>query len=187
MSTWNGQYLNRIANETNFAPAEAQVFIRWKKAKTSRGDNGLFIEQSSRMSEILMIDGGTVVDSVADVPDDFRYAVLLNETLFLAPPNPFDLGPTWLINHSCDPTIKRIGGLVYVARKDLHPEMELTLDYASLIAGVPGWEMPCSCGSAICREKITSDDWRDPEIAAALWPEWLPHIQKKILETGILG
>lgn len=133
---------------------------------------------------VVIREGGILVTSVEDVPENMRYSVLIDENLFLAPSHypPKETG--WYINHSCDPSLKRIGGLIYVAGRDIKQNEELTVDYAPLIAGVTDWEMICECGSEKCRKKIKSSDWRDQSIAKSLYIEWLPFIQRKINELG---
>ena len=85
------------------------------------------------------------------------------------------------MNHSCASNVARLGGLVFVAKTKIEIGEQLTVDYAPLISGVPGWTMDCVCDAITCRRLISGDDWNNRELAKALWPEWLPFIQKRIL------
>lgn len=64
-------------------------------------------------------------------------------------------------NHSCDPSIWHAGAYTLVARRDLTPDTELTVDYATQTAE-PEFRMPCNCGAPGCRSVVTGDDWRLP-------------------------
>lgn len=64
-------------------------------------------------------------------------------------------------NHSCDPSIWHAGAYTLVARRDLTPDTELTVDYATQTAE-PEFRMPCNCGAADCRMAVTGEDWRLP-------------------------
>ena len=78
-------------------------------------------------------------------------------------------------NHSCDPTLWFGGPYELVARRDLEPGDELTLDYGT-ISGAPGFTMPCRCGSELCRGVVTSEDWRRPELRARYRGRWVPAL-----------
>lgn len=64
-------------------------------------------------------------------------------------------------NHSCDPTIWHAGAYTLVARRDLTPDTELTVDYATQTAE-PEFRMPCNCGAPDCRAVVTGVDWQLP-------------------------
>jgi D-alanine-D-alanine ligase-like ATP-grasp enzyme len=56
------------------------------------------------------------------------------------------------INHSCDPNVE-MKGLDVVARRDIHPGEQLTIDYAAFCG--PDMEIfQCRCGSPMCRGTI---------------------------------
>ncbi len=64
------------------------------------------------------------------------------------------------INHGCDPTTW-IEGLDMVARHDLQPGDEITLDYATFCNELmPPFE--CRCGASDCRGTIKGDDHLQP-------------------------
>ncbi len=133
---------------------------------------------------LIIRDGGIVVSSVADVPPEMQYAVLIDQGLFLAPTQfpPIETG--WYINHSCEPSMVRIGAIFFIAKRDIELGDELTVDYAPLISEVPNWQMECKCGCVTCRNFVTSDDWKNSTLAKSLFQEWLPHVQRKIYESG---
>ncbi|MBV9944572.1 MAG: SET domain-containing protein-lysine N-methyltransferase [Solirubrobacterales bacterium] len=66
------------------------------------------------------------------------------------------------INHSCDPNAW-IEGLDLVARRPIQAGEEITVEYATFIAGA-GSSFDCHCGADDCRGTITPEDWQLPEV-----------------------
>ena len=61
-------------------------------------------------------------------------------------------------NHSCDPSawvLYEGEGTWLVARRDLEPGDEITVDYSLNVTGGSSW--PCRCGAARCRGTVTGD------------------------------
>lgn len=82
-------------------------------------------------------------------------------------------------NHSCDPNLWHAGQYDVVARRDIHAGEELTIDYGTN-SGAPGFEMPCTCGTAGCRTVVTSDDWRIVELQQRYEGHWTPALAQRI-------
>lgn len=133
---------------------------------------------------VIFYDGGIVVSSIMDVFPEKKYAVLIDDGVWLSPSDYDNLEVTYFINHNCESNIGRIGGLVYFAKRDIKPNEELTIDYAPLTSDFPDWALECKCGSNVCRKIITSHDYLNPKVAQDLWQEWLPFVQKKISSIG---
>jgi len=66
------------------------------------------------------------------------------------------------INHSCDPNAW-LEGLDLVARRPIQAGEEITVEYATFIAGT-GASFDCQCGADGCRGTITPQDWQLPEV-----------------------
>jgi|GEM_PF-881573 len=169
----------KVPNSEALAPTEPEIYVPVEVRTDSRGSRGLFAREAIAEATIIGRDGGTVVTSTADAPIR-TVAVLIGPGLLLAPNDYDNLEPLWFINHSCDSNAARIGGLVYVAKRNIAANEEITLDYSPLISEHGDWKLQCECGSANCRKMITSKDWQNPELQQKLWPEWLPFIQEKI-------
>ncbi|MSR70372.1 MAG: SET domain-containing protein [Phycisphaerales bacterium] len=61
-------------------------------------------------------------------------------------------------NHSCHPNagvIKVRGRLYLKAIKPITPNTEVTHDYSTLLGRDDIWTMPCNCGEAECRGKVS--------------------------------
>ncbi|HON77876.1 MAG TPA: SET domain-containing protein-lysine N-methyltransferase [Spirochaetota bacterium] len=65
---------------------------------------------------------------------------------------------TNFINHSCDPTTMFDECENIIARRDIYPGEELSIDYGCFIVNVDQ-DFICSCGAANCRKFIKKDDW----------------------------
>lgn len=64
-------------------------------------------------------------------------------------------------NHSCDPTLWHDGPYALVARRDIEPGEELTVDYATQTTE-SDFRLACRCDTHGCRRVVTGDDWRQP-------------------------
>ncbi len=85
-----------------------------------------------------------------------QYGYPLNDEVFVTwSEDPEQWSP---INHSCDPNTW-IQGLDLVARRPITVGEEITVDYATFIAGT-GASFDCQCGAVDCRAKISPDDWQ---------------------------
>lgn len=176
-----------VADGANYAPARPTEFFEIGTKAACHG-LGAYTTEFIRQGSVVLRDGGIAVKNPRLLPKSFfGYQAMVDEGVYLSPPDHDAMEATWYINHSCSPTLARYGGLIYVARRDLQPGEELTVDYAPFVAGRDNWAMPCVCRGPACREMITSSDWKDPLIARQLWLEWLPFIQRRIQLLGILG
>ncbi|WP_157254280.1 SET domain-containing protein-lysine N-methyltransferase [Nonomuraea typhae] len=102
----------------------------------------------------------------------------LGVRLLLDPAHPVRYG-----NHSCAPTLWHRGATTLIARRDITPGEELTIDYATH-TGVVTWSMNCRCGSSLCRSIVTGDDWRLPQLQAAYGTHWSPPLLDRIKSAG---
>jgi D-alanine-D-alanine ligase len=66
------------------------------------------------------------------------------------------------INHSCDPNAW-IDGLDLVACRPIQAGEEITVEYATFVAGT-GEAFDCHCGADDCRGRVTPQDWQLPAI-----------------------
>ena len=82
------------------------------------------------------------------------------------------------LNHSCDPTVLLSGDLELVARRDLEPGTEVTVDYATLMTGTD-WKFVCSCGTTACRVLVSNEDWQREELQSRYEGHWHPVILKR--------
>ncbi|MGD9663206.1 MAG: SET domain-containing protein-lysine N-methyltransferase [Porticoccaceae bacterium] len=180
-------YKHKVKNWYDYAPQRSKEYFRIAVRKTSNGYNGVFAMEDVPSGSVVGRTGGAVLSSIKDLPEKYDYPVLIDNGIFLGPPDYDNLETLSCLNHSCSSNLARIGGSILVAKKRIPKDTELTIDYAAFVAEMtPHYTLECRCGAKNCRGKIDTHDWKNPKIARQLWAEWLPFIQRKILKKGIL-
>ena len=143
---------------------------------------GTFAREPIHAGEIIEIWGGVRIfneelDSIAASGERYNSAAIgegINLLFALDDPFGFD-------NHSCDPNLWMRDARTIVARRDIACDEELTIDYA-LFTVTPSWAMECACrcGSALCRQIITGNDWQRPELQERYRDHFSPFINDRI-------
>lgn len=140
---------------------------------------GLFAQAPLVRGEVLAVFGGTVLHAaqLEALTSEERLAVVqIDENLFLWSVIP---GPGDWINHSCQPNAGLCGQIVLVALRDIGPGEEICYDYA-MSDGSAYDQFECCCGTALCREVVTGNDWRRPELIARYWPHFSPYLVRRM-------
>lgn len=140
---------------------------------------GIFAEEKVKKNELLAIWGGRVVHL-----DEYRkiysykknFAVQVDEE-FLMIPEPE--GPCNWINHSCDPNAGMRGQISLVALRPIFRGEEVTFDYA-MTNSVGYDEFSCYCGSPLCRDEISKDDWKRPDLQNRYYPYFSTYLLGKM-------
>lgn len=135
------------------------------------GGQAVYARDVIEPGELVAVWTGRIVstEQLDELPEEIRrHTVQVEEGLYLASHAP-DEGPDF-INHSCEPNAGLDGQIAIVALTRIQPGEEVTIDYA-MCDGSPYDEFDCACGSAICRGRVTGDDWRNP----ALWERYAGH------------
>ncbi len=86
------------------------------------------------------------------------------------------------INHSCEANVGFVGNVTYVAIRDIAEGEELCHDYAT--ARLAPYRLECGCGTASCRGVVTESDWQLPGVQERHAGFFMPHVQRRIDETG---
>jgi hypothetical protein len=147
---------------------------------------GLFATEALGAGTAVLRLGGHLVDSaalarridVADADPDAPYvdSISVDDDLHLVLPTGT---AAHFGNHSCDPNLWHSGPLDLVARRDIAPGEELTVDYGTNSAR-PGFALACHCGTALCRGAVSGDDWRRPELQERYDGHWVPVLAARI-------
>ncbi len=82
-------------------------------------------------------------------------------------------------NHSCEPNSGFGGNIVCVAMRDIKAGEELTIDYC-MERTEPDYRMDCNCRNPNCRNTITGNDWKNPELQAKYSGYFQWYIEQKI-------
>jgi len=92
------------------------------------------------------------------------------------------------LNHSCDPNSWLEDEVTLVARRDIEPGEEITLDQGTWNFEYKDYtdnQEMCHCGADICRHVLTENDWKITEIQERYQGHFHPIIQAKLLDRSI--
>lgn len=129
--------------------------------------------------------GGTIftrAEILAGMANSETIAVL-DQDLYLADPAGAVLSDEYNLNHSCDPNTWMLDAVTLSARRPIAAGEEVTADYA-LWLFEQDWKLDfCRCSSPLCRRKITSQDWKLPEIQARYEGHFSPFLNRLIAQA----
>ncbi|TDF92723.1 SET domain-containing protein [Paenibacillus piri] len=144
---------------------------------------GMFASEPIRKGEIICIIGGTVFND-----DEFQAyiktvsrwnAVQIGEDTHLVdlsvPPEEMDGS----MNHCCNSNTWMLDEVTVEARRDIAEGEEVTIDYA-LQTGGSDWYMECHCGSPLCRNIVSGDDWKKSDVQEQYMGHFAPFINGRI-------
>ena len=154
---------------------------------SARLGRGIICTAEIAPGEVVAAFGGRCL-----TPDEFlllpreqqRRSIQIEDELYLAggpEPEPADF-----INHSCDPNCGLSGGTVLVARRPIHPQEELTFDFATVNASDFD-EFDCGCGTARCRGRVTGQDWMLPDLQVRHRGFFSPYLARRIAALHRVG
>jgi len=144
------------------------------------GGKAVFARDVIEPGELIAVWSGRIVSAAEldELTEEIRrHTVQVEERLYLASHGP-DEGPDF-INHSCEPNAGLDGQVVIVALQRIQPGDEVTIDYA-MCDGSPYDEFDCACGSAICRGRVTGEDWRNPTLWERYAGHFSPYLERRI-------
>ena len=150
------------------------------------GGTGGFATAPIGAGEAVQVLGGTLLSTQQllaafeqyDAAGRYLNCAQVGDNLHLA-----DLAGTLDVpfNHSCDPNLWMADEITVIARRDIAPGEEMTIDYA-LQSAMPNplLETLCKCGTTLCRGIITGNDWRLPELQERYRGHFSPFINSRI-------
>lgn len=142
--------------------------------------SGLFARTPIAAGTIVAILGGKTLDNEthnAHIATRRKYSSLAideDRNLVLDDNDPVTFG-----NHSCDPNVWMADEVTLAARRNIVTGEELRQDYATHTVSET-WRMECACGSPLCRQVITGNDWRLPVLQARYRNHFSPFINRRI-------
>jgi len=140
---------------------------------------GIFAAQPIRAGERLAVPGGIVFTSEERSaglkldPSKAYNEAQIGTDLFMLMPIDEDL--FYFFNHSCDPNFWGD-----TARRDIAAGEEITTDYALEMDDESYSLEPCRCGSPMCRQRMTGNDWRLPELQCRYRGHFAVFIEAKL-------
>ena len=161
----------------------------WVSPKTIRNQPsgiagvGFFATQAINKGEVIAIKSGHIIDraKLDDNRDVIRDSEMqITDDLYLAPLTQTECNESMIsMNHSCEPNVGVAGDAMFVAIRDIESGSEITFDYA-MHRSEPDYSMECACQKAACRNIITGNDWRIPELQEKYRGYFSWYIQQKI-------
>lgn len=145
----------------------------------SKEGKGLFAIQELHKRDVLIVFGGRAVTrSTLDAQSDSlgRHALQIGKGVFLQ--GSADEEGEW-VNHSCDPNLGFEGQITLVAMRDIREGEEVCFDYAMTDMNDAD-EFECRCGGVHCRERVTGEDWRLPDLQQRYKGYFATHVQRAI-------
>jgi uncharacterized protein len=150
---------------------------------TDKGGHAVFARQDIAPGSILAVWGGTVVtaDELVLRPlSQRRLTLQVDEDAYLVSD---EEGPADWINHSCDPNSGLRGQITLVAMRPIRQAEEVCFDYA-MSDGSNYDTFDCNCGAAICRGRVTGDDWMRGDLIARYGEYFSPFLRERIRQLG---
>jgi len=144
------------------------------------GGRTVFARDAIEPGELIAVWSGRIVgtDELDELPPEIRrHTVQVEEGLYLASLSAHE--PPDFINHSCEPNAGLDGQVAIVALHRIQPGDEVTIDYA-MCDGSPYDEFDCECGSALCRGRVTGEDWRNPTLWERYAGHFSPYLERRI-------
>ena len=148
-------------------------------------DNGRFAREPIKKGEAVCIVGGIVMtdEEFAAFQATYRNynAIQIDDHLHLVEDPEVTRTLEGSMNHSCDSSTWMEDDATLVARRNIEPGEEVTVDYA-LFTTQSNWMLDtrCRCGSPHCRRIITGDDWRREEVQERYRNHFSPFINRRI-------
>ena len=144
------------------------------------GGKAVYARELIEPGEVVAVWSGRLVsaEELDDLSEDIRrHTAQVEEGFYLASLSPDEASD--YINHSCEPNAGLVGQITIVAMVTIRPGDEVTIDYA-MCDGSPYDEFECGCGSAICRGRVTGDDWRNPTLWERYAGHFSPYLERRI-------
>lgn len=147
--------------------------------------NGMFARELIKKGEPVCIVGGIVMtdEEFSTFQATYRNynAIQIDDHLHLVEDPEVTRTLEGSMNHSCDSTTWMGDEATLVARSDIEPGEEATVDYA-LFTTQSNWMLDtrCRCGSPYCRRIITGDDWRREDVQERYRNHLSPFINRRI-------
>lgn len=144
------------------------------------GGKGMFATTDIAQGEKVVVWGGKYTDS--EGAEQARQAGMLvmhlDDDLYSIETRGED--ESYFMNHSCDPNTWVTDAFTLETRRKVANGDELTADYAMWEGEdyVSSWE--CKCGSALCRHRITGQDWKLKDLQERYKGHFSPLINKFI-------
>lgn len=148
-----------------------------------KGGHAVFAREDIAPGSVLAVWGGSVItaEELALRPlSERRLTLQVDEDAYLVSDRE---GPADWINHSCDPNSGLRGQITLVAMRPIRQAEEVCFDYA-MSDGSNYDIFDCNCGAAICRGRVSGDDWMRSDLIARYGEYFSPFLRERIRRLG---
>jgi len=176
---------------------------RYVAVRESRlGGNGLFATGIIKEGEVVSWEHGDVYEGLSDyrpgnkilthdqiqerwpAQEDYErfmgWFYQIGDDVFVGPLCEENVVITTYQNHSCDPNTWWYDDFTLIARRDIHPDEEITFDYGTS-ESYPNPDMPkCLCGTAVCRGIVTPEDYLREDMQERYGNHFVGYLLKRI-------
>lgn len=112
----------------------------------------------------------------------------IEKNFFICPEKEHGLNGIFLVNHSCEPNCAIYDKNKLIAKRDIKPDEEISIDYSFVDAEFEGMDckpfekFDCLCGTPNCRGIIAGTDWKKEELQTKFQGWFSGFIQEMINE-----
>jgi SET domain-containing protein len=151
----------------------------------------VFAAVSIAQNEKLMEFGGEKISGEETLNGNYRECSvwLISDNAYLAlPESDPDSSLDENLNHSCDANAWLTDEVTLVARRDIAPGEEITLDQGTwnFDEAEYTWDAAdCGCGASDCRKQLTEKDWMRADVQARYRGHFHPVVQKMVDERVV--
>lgn len=163
------------SNPTHFMSPKLAV-----RTLPEKGGYSVIADSPIAAGELLVVWGGDIVDEArfALLSERERmHSIQVEEGLYQVSPR--DPEPGDFVNHSCEPNAGLGSSITLIAMRNINPGEEICFDYA-MSDGTPYDEFDCQCGSALCRGRVTGQDWQREDLQRRYAGYFSPYLQRRI-------
>ena len=158
--------------------------LKTEKRESTVHGRGLFAVVAIAKEETIAVKGGHIYGWQTHRSIEQRFGptdVQIAEDLFIGPLCGEEVEGCMLhLNHSCDPNVGIRGEITFVTMREIAEGEELTFDYA--MTDDEEYNMPCHCGSELCRGVVNGSDWKLPELQVRYRRYFSNYLQEKIVK-----
>lgn len=146
---------------------------------TAKGGRAVLARERIPRGELLAVFAGAVLEAhelALLAPEQRRLVLQVDEQHYLL--SLVEGCADW-VNHCCEPNAGLRGQVSLVALRDIEAGEEICYDYA-MSDGSPYDGFECRCGAALCRGRVTGDDWMLEELWERYRGHFSPYLQARI-------
>lgn len=172
----------------SLALTEIQQTVNWDSPKLKFYESpkcglGVMAREPIAQGEVIGVFGGHVVplSRRSLLPDELEHFYFqISDDLILTHLSLEQVRQSKIefINHSCEPNVGFRGQIELVAMRDIQSEEIIAFDYA-ICTSEPGFRMECFCEGDSCRQYITGEDWKIPELQKKYRGYFQPYLERK--------